>query len=290
MTIYAQNAYAHSEQLSLAGFNTTTTTQVSNTIPTNNKHSKVINLADYTTPINPSIKVNKPIIDRGYKDIKKKETNPVDAFSPKEIHILLGYLLNTPSRYKKTNIRNYLYITLSVNLARRAGDILTLRVADVLNTDGTLKTHISFREQKTDKFTRVYINSYCQQALIMFFKIKGVYHMSDYLFPKYTNETPMEVGGMRKMLQRLVEKILTQHPEYKQQGVFTKHYGTHSLRKTISRNVVDNATDTKDITLTSKFLAHSDLNVTYRYLNIQQEELDDFSERYGIGSKHIRSI
>ena len=239
-------------------------------------------------PVTEVLTVNKPIIDKEYKESSHQEHNPTDAYTPEEIQIMLNYLWNTPSRYKGTNIRNYLYIALSVNLSRRASDILPLRVQDVLTENGEIRTHIYFdEEQKTGKSSRIYINTHLQKALVKYFNLKGTYTMSEYLFPKYTSqEEHNTVPGMRIMLKRLAKKLIKLHPEYKEQGLFAKHYGTHSLRKTLPSNVFNTSTEQQDITMTQHHLRHVSLKDTRRYLNIQQKEYDSYIERFGIGEEN----
>ena len=92
-------------------------------------------------------------------------------------------------------------------------------------------------------------------------------------------------SGMRIMLKRLAKKLLKLHPEYKERGLFAKHYGTHSLRKTLPSNVFNTSTEQQDITMTQHHLRHESLKDTRRNLNIQQEEYDSYVERFGIGEE-----
>ena len=237
-------------------------------------------------PRTETLTVNKPIIDKEYHDSSHNESNPMDAFTPEEIQIMLNYLWNTPSRYKDTNIRNYLYISFSVNTSRRPKDIVSLRVCDVLTKDGEIKTHLHLKESKTGKYSRTPLNIECQKALVKYFNLKGTYTMSEYLFPKYTSRDEHNtVPGMRMMLQRLAKKLVSLHPEYIEQGLFAKHYGTYSLRKTMPRHVLDTSNNPKDISTVSNFLMHSDPKVTSRYLNIRQEDIDDMVYKFGIGEE-----
>ena len=82
---------------------------------------------------------------------KRKENNktPVDPLSMEEVLMLRRYFFNNTDYFKTmpTNRRNYLYTVLSLNLMRRCGDMVKLRVCDVLNEDGTFKKHVIFNHE-----------------------------------------------------------------------------------------------------------------------------------------------
>lgn len=229
-------------------------------------------------------------MDKAYTSAKKVTNKSTDAFTVEEVQLMLGELLK-PSKYQMNSLRNYLYVVLSVNTARRAGDILNLKVGDVLQIGSNgigIGDYINLHEQKTKKYAHVKINSYAKSALQYYFRELGKYNrihgnnkckMSDWLFPKcFEPNEPNTVDGMRKVIQRLAGKLHKSNP-----NMFCKHYGTHSLRKTIARNVVDHTSDVKELQITSEFLGHSSQKITAAYINIQQEEIDDFVERYGVG-------
>lgn len=229
-------------------------------------------------------------VDNNYLGTKKITDKSTDAFTPNEVRLMLEELLK-PSKYYINSLRNYLYIVLSVNTARRAGDIVSLKVGDVLQISSngiSVGEYINLHEQKTKKYAHVKINSFAKSALQYYFRELGKYNqlhgncklkMSDWLFPKcFTPDEPNTVDGMRKVIQRLTKKLHSKNPQ-----MFCKHYGTHSLRKTIARNVVDHTTDVKELQITSEFLGHSSQKITAAYINIQQKEIDDFVEKYGVG-------
>lgn len=241
------------------------------------------------------------VVDEYAKEVEKKH-NPTDAFSVEEVKMLLDYLYSQNGKYPINDIRNFAYITLSVNVARRVGDILKLRIGDVVSINkGTVEIadHLYLKEQKTEKYARVKINSYAREALKFYLEKLSIYNckkglptikMSDWLFPQcYNRDKPNTPDGMRKMITRLIDKIRLVNSDMADKitegcpELFTKHYGTHSLRKTIARNVIDSSDSVKDIQLTTEFLGHSSQKVTSTYLNVQREEIDDYTERFGIG-------
>ena len=217
-------------------------------------------------------KVNAPILDDQYVNNKENNKTPVEPLTVAIVNALRNYFFVNGDYFKSmpTNRRNYLYVVLSLNLMRRCGDMVKMRVCDVLNEDGTFKEHIIFNhEEKTGKRAVVLLNSKCKEALIEYFTFIGSYRMSDWLFPNYKKPGEhMTVDGMRKMLQRTCEKL----------GIDI-HIGTHSLRKTIPHIAITNSNNTEDEVTISQLLNHRDIRTTYYYVGRNQAELDAFVER-----------
>ena len=218
-------------------------------------------------------KVAAPIMDSDYIEQEHCNRNPTDPIrSLEDVERLKEYFLNRKG-HKNVNIRDYAYFVFSLNMSRRAGDILSLHVYDVLNPDGSFKTHVTFEhEQKTGKKSVVLLNSKAREALTLYFNTLGEYRMSDWLFPKSNNPAePMSVDGMRRMLQRAATALN-----------IDMHMGTHSLRKTNPYHMISASTDTQDEVMVSQFLQHNDIKTTYHYIKRSQAEMDQFIESHGI--------
>lgn len=166
-----------------------------------------------------------------------------------------------------TNLRNYAYFILSINLARRAGDMLGLHVYDILNPDGTFKSHVVFgHEQKTGKRSVLPLDSSSREALTLYFNARTPLRMSDWLFPATgRNDQPLSVDGARRMLQRTVAALN-----------LDIHIGTHSLRKTKPYHMIKDSHSTEDEVMVSQFLGHSNVRTTYHYIGRSQAEMDKF--------------
>lgn len=220
----------------------------------------------------PTFKVAAPILDEQYVAKQREDKTPVEPLTESQYIALRNYFFNNADYFKTmpTNRRNYLYVVLALNLMRRCGDMIQMRVCDVLNKDGTFKDHVIFsHEEKTGKRAVVLLNSKCKEALVEYFNFIGTYSMSDWLFPNYKKPGEhMTVDGMRKMLQRTCEKL----------GIDI-HIGTHSLRKTIPHIAISNSTSTEDEATISQLLNHRDIRTTYHYIGRNQAELDEFVER-----------
>ena len=70
----------------------------------------------------------------------------------------------------KPNFRNYTIITLGLNTALRISDILNLTYDDVYQ-DKKVRKHITVREQKTGKETRILLNREAKTALEQYRKV-----------------------------------------------------------------------------------------------------------------------
>lgn len=220
-----------------------------------------------------SPKVTPPIIDQDYTEQTHYNRNPTDPIrSLEDIERFKQYFL-TRKGWRKNNIRDYAYFVLSINVSRRAGDILGLHVYDILNPDGSFKKHITFdHEQKTGKKSTVFLNSKAIDALILYFNALEQYKMSDWLFPSGKDKSkPMSVQGMKKMLQRAAETLN-----------IDMHMGTHSLRKTNPYHMINNSNKTEDEVMVSQFLQHNDIKTTYHYIKRSRDEMDEFIESHGL--------
>ena len=85
--------------------------------------------------------------------------NPIKDIE--DIEAAKQYFLNKDQRFinTSTNIRNYALFVLSCNCARRIGDILNFTIGDVLNPNGTIRTKVTIREQKTKKVAEIFFCS-----------------------------------------------------------------------------------------------------------------------------------
>lgn len=219
-------------------------------------------------------KVAAPVVDAEYTESRKEYHIPVQPLSVEQVGKLKDYFFKGGRNYFQTmpnNCRNYMYVVLSLNLMRRCGDMIQMRVCDVLNEDGSFRDHIVFNEQKTGKRAVIYLNSACREALAIYFDRIGEYKMSDWLFPNFKNPgTHMTVDGMRKVLKRACETL-----------DIDINIGTHSLRKTMPYLAMGSG-EVEDELIVSQLLNHRNIKTTYHYIGRTQSELDDFVEKFSL--------
>lgn len=218
------------------------------------------------------LKVNAPIVDEEYESKNRSLYTPVQPLNKEQIKKLKNYFLNGGNPLFKNmpnDVRNYMYVVLALNLMRRCGDMVKMRVCDVLNEDGTFREHVVFNEEKTGKRAVVYLNSACREALAIYFGRIGEYRMSDWLFPNFKKAgTHMSVDGMRMVLKRACKDLN-----------IDIHIGTHSLRKTMPYMIMGSG-EVEDELIASQLLNHKNIRTTYHYVGRTQEELDEFVERF----------
>lgn len=214
----------------------------------------------------------KPILDKEYlttsNSKKGKKKYGVQAIPSDYINMIKEYF-HKPSRYKALNLRNYAYFVLEINIARRAGDALSLKIQDVMNEDGTLKSHIIFgKEQKTGKRAKIFFNTEAKKAIVEFLNTKESYCMSDYLFQNYKTGENITVDGMRKVIKRMAKALN-----------IDVNLATHSLRKAfIAEAIKNNPNNARIELLASRALNHSNVETTYAYMGFTQNEMDKFFE------------
>jgi len=65
----------------------------------------------------------------------------------------------------KSNLRDYTLFTFGINSLLRVSDLLNLQLSDVMNSNGTIKTEVVLKEQKTGKTKRFPFNSSIKESL-----------------------------------------------------------------------------------------------------------------------------
>jgi len=196
-----------------------------------------------------------------------------------DIQAAKDFFLNRPSRYKNQNIRDYAIFMLGLNIARRCGDLLNLRVSDVLNQDGTIKECMTIREQKTSKKATLPITPIIKDTLDLYLPTLGDYKLSDPLFPSRQSGE----DGIKKPM--TVRNYLYKMKELSRELETSDNIGTHTMRKTWAyMTLVNNRDDAYIVAAISKALNHSSIAVTYRYLGIEQENINDlfFNNQLGV--------
>ena len=153
--------------------------------------------------------------------------------------------------------RNYLFFVLGINFALRIGDLLSLRVEDVRNSNSNLKEIFYIREHKTNKQKCIQINKVSRQALIYYFS-KVDAEQNDWLFPGRGNKA-MDRTWCWELINKWVKKV----------GLEGK-FGTHSLRKTFGYQARKQGVS---IELIQAKFQHSTPEVTRRYIGITDDEV-----------------
>ena len=158
---------------------------------------------------------------------------------------------------KKSGTRNYMLFYVGVNTGLRISDIVKLNYNDIRNSDGSMKSHISIVEKKTNKLKRFPI-------------VNGLYTELD----KYTKN--MRDGEYIFKSNKGQNKPITTTQAYRiisnaATNVGLEEVGTHTLRKTFGYH---HYKQFKDIAILQQIFNHSSPSITLKYLGIDQDEID----------------
>lgn len=164
-------------------------------------------------------------------------------------------LLNNGSEYGviRPNKEIALILTVTGNCGLRIGDCLNLKMSSFIKEGDEYKYNI--KEDKTGK-------------LRSFIIPKEIYMLLD----NHANKNGLSVNDrLFRYTERNIQKKLKQIREYL--GDDYKDVSTHSFRKCAAMRIYRNSNN--DIELTRKYLNHSSVAVTQKYLNVDDEEVNN---------------
>lgn len=165
-----------------------------------------------------------------------------------------------------SNYRDYVIFCLAINYGRRITDILEMRVSDVRDDNGLIRSHFAVTENKTGKSIQIAVNEETKQMLLKYCRNKAD---EEWLFPSKKkssayqpdcfNQTPIDRVQCWRAIKKAAEKC----------GI--PEIGTHSLRKTFGYWLYKS---TGDIALVQKIFGHHTQLDTLRYIGMEQEYID----------------
>ena len=155
-----------------------------------------------------------------------------------------------------------LLLNLSVDLMLRGGDLLRLRVSDVLTESGTVKSEVKIKQQKTNKTTLSIPLS--KNSINVIKKYIVGRDMDDFVFRSqfshFTNK-PLSIF----QYSRIVKKWMGEHLGLDDVSSFS----THSLRKTKSSVIYQK---TQSVEIVRRLLGQSSVTATSAYLGIEDSD------------------
>lgn len=188
------------------------------------------------------------------EELESNATRPLEL---DEFNLLINTIKNgytyvdeyNKTRKRKPNHQVALILSVQATIGFRIQDVLRLKLSDIRGDK------ISFREQKTKKLQYRQINiSFIESLQDYAYKNKIGYN--EYLF---------------KLRRRNVQHMLQKASEY----LHLESIGTHSFRKFFAITIYKNSNN--NIELVRKLLNHSTVAVTQRYINVDQEQIDEYS-------------
>ena len=152
----------------------------------------------------------------------------------------------------KPNEKIAVIVTLQATLGLRIGDVLRLRLADVIK-DGD-RYRLNINEDKTDKPRRFTVPTEVY-VFMQNYAIENRIGADLRLFPISSRQ-----------VERHLNKV------FRQMGLNTLNYGTHSYRKYFSLYIYEN--NNHDIALVQTLLQHSSPSTTRRYITISEDRIE----------------
>lgn len=160
--------------------------------------------------------------------------------------------------------RDEALFVLGINSALRVGDLLALRVGDVLDR-GKLRERVVVKEQKTQRRHQIALNDPTRKVLEGYLKTRGPLSElgpGEALFPSHRDkDSPITRQRAHQILKEAAKEL----------GL--PDFGPHSLRKTFAYHVYRETGN--NIALVQKLLNHDSPGVTLRYIGIEQADMDE---------------
>ena len=170
----------------------------------------------------------------------------------KIIKTMMPGFIDMNQKKVKPNRRIATALTLEANLGLRIGDILKLRLSDIVH-DGD-RYRLDIIEQKTGKKRELEIYVYIQ----------------NYALENNIKATAKLFDISERAVNKHLQKVCT-HLGFS--GI-----GSHSFRKFFATSIYNN--NKHDINLVRVLLQHSSIAVTQRYIGIQSEEIEEALQKH----------
>lgn len=175
--------------------------------------------------------------------------------SKKDIERLKEYFLN------RGETRNYALVVMGINVPLRISDILKLKWENVYNFSvSDFRQHITVEEKKTGKTNKLILNDSTKEALRRLLEEEGIAE-GQYIYRSYPHSTePLNRVSAYLIIRKAAENL----------GL--EDVGCHSLRKTFGYHAWKSGVH---LALIMAIYNHSSIEVTKRYLGIEQDDKDE---------------
>lgn len=193
---------------------------------------------------------------------RERAVGPKTAFSIEQLATLSRHLMATRQDH------DLCLLAVGTDSMLRAGDLLTLKVSDVCYHDGTVKTTLRQRQQKTRRSVYPVLTDPTRQIIGRWIKISGK-EANDFLFTssKATSAKPISRAWYARIVKSWAE-WLELPPE---------DYSTHSIRRTKPTHMYWAG---ESLAVISKLLGHKSEASTMEYLGITQQKAEEASLRH----------
>ena len=161
----------------------------------------------------------------------------------------------------KKNKRDYLLFVLGINVGLRIGDLLILKVSDVLDETGNIKKVLNITEQKTKKKKELELNNAAREAIKLYLEELAGFDDKTFLFPSRKSSGALTTRSAHKIIKTTLREL----------GI-KGNYGTHSLRKTFGYHRYNSGVKLETL---QKLFNHSSASTTLSYIGIDREVIFD---------------
>ncbi len=184
--------------------------------------------------------------------------------SENQIRMIRGNL------YRQKNPRDFLLFVFGINSGLRIGDILSLKLADVKDSQGRLRDFLTIKEQKTGKTRKVHFNKQIKEAINHYIKKTDIFDLDRCLFTNEKRKQNKPITRIRayQLINEWCRKV----------GIRYK-VGGHTLRKTFGYHLRMQGISIERI---SNLLNHQNIKVTFRYIGIDDDENKEVINGFGI--------
>jgi len=158
--------------------------------------------------------------------------------------------------------RDLALFMLGVDSLLRSSDLLKLRVQDVTDNHGHIRTYLSQRQKKTKRPVECYLSEPTREAVAHWIAVTDK-STDDFLFTRLKSRkdlnTPISSTMYRLLVKQWVDAI----------GLDPTRYSTKSLRKSRVRPILEAANH--DYQVPQILLGHADIRSTIHYAAIAEE-------------------
>ncbi len=170
---------------------------------------------------------------------------------------------------KSQSTRNELLFILGINVGLRIGDILKLKIGDVVKPNKIPRDYVVLKEEKTDKTKKLYLGEIVKQTILNLMREHPQLGMEDYLFQSRKGENqPITRQQAYRILNGAAFSLgLVERDESGM--IIAGEIGTHTLRKTFGYHAYQNGVS---LELLMQIFNHSSKSQTLRYIGITEEE------------------
>ena len=156
--------------------------------------------------------------------------------------------------------RNLLLFNLGLNTGLRIGDILPLKVSDIMSESNNFKNYLVLHEEKTNKIKKIKLNDKIKSDLKSYIS-KEKLEFDSNLFESRNGEAAISYTQAYRVLKEASGSV----------GV--QDFGTHSMRKTWGYWTYK--TSKYNIGLIMDMFNHSSQSMTLKYIGINQDMHDE---------------